>query len=29
VYGTPSTELRGMLDEFGAIYLEPFGGFSR
>jgi len=29
VYGTPSAELRGMLDEFGAIYLEPFGGFSR
>ena len=29
VYGTPSVELRGMLDEFGATYLEPFGGFSR
>jgi quinol monooxygenase YgiN len=29
VYGTPSTELRGMLDEFGTTYLEPFGGFSR
>ncbi len=29
VYGTPSAELRGMLDEFGATYLEPFGGFSR
>jgi len=26
VYGTPSAELRGMLDEFGATYLEPFGG---
>jgi quinol monooxygenase YgiN len=29
VYGTPSAELRGMLDEFGAVYLEPLGGFSR
>jgi len=26
VYGTPSAELKGMLDEFGATYLEPFGG---
>jgi quinol monooxygenase YgiN len=29
VYGTPSAELREMLDKFGATYLEPFGGFSR
>jgi quinol monooxygenase YgiN len=29
VYGTPSAELRGILDGFGATYLEPFGGFSR
>jgi len=29
VYGLPSAELREMLDEFGATYLEPFGGFSR
>ena len=28
VYGTPSEELRGMLDGFGATYLAPFGGFS-
>jgi hypothetical protein len=28
VYGTPSAELRGMLDGFGARYLAPFGGFS-
>jgi hypothetical protein len=26
VYGTPSAELRRMLDQFGATYLEPFGG---
>src|SRR5262249_51763792 len=29
VYVTPSAELRGILDEFGAKYLEFFGGFSR
>jgi quinol monooxygenase YgiN len=29
VYGTPSVELRRMLDQFGVTYLEPFGGFSR
>jgi quinol monooxygenase YgiN len=29
VYGTPSAELRKMLNEFGATYLVPFGGFSR
>ena len=29
VYGTPSAELRRMLDGFGATYLAPFGGFSR
>jgi len=28
VYGTPSQELRQMLDGFGATYLEPFGGQS-
>jgi quinol monooxygenase YgiN len=29
VYGTPSAELRSMLDGFGAMYLAPFGGFAR
>jgi hypothetical protein len=29
VYGTPSDELRGMLDAFGATYMGPFGGFSK
>ena len=29
VFGTPSDELRKMLDEFGATYLGPFGGFSK
>src|SRR5712691_2510477 len=29
VYGTPSAELRGMLDGFGATYMAPFGGFAR
>ena len=29
VFGTPSDELRAMLDRFGATYLGPFGGFSR
>jgi len=29
VYGTPSAELRGMLDGFSAMYLAPFGGFTR
>ena len=29
VYGTPSAELRGMLDGFGATYMAPFGGFTR
>ena len=29
VYGTPSVVLQGMLDEFGATYLVPFGGFSQ
>ena len=27
-YGTPSEELKGMLDGFGATYLRRFGGFS-
>jgi quinol monooxygenase YgiN len=27
VYGTPSEELQGILDGFGATYLRPFGGF--
>jgi quinol monooxygenase YgiN len=25
VFGTPSEELRGLLDQFGATYLTPFG----
>jgi quinol monooxygenase YgiN len=29
VYGSPSTELRGLLDNFGATYMAPFGGFAR
>jgi quinol monooxygenase YgiN len=30
VYGTPSDELKRVLDRFGATtYLRPFGGFSR
>ena len=29
VYGTPSVELRGILDGFGATYMAPFGGFAR
>ena len=28
VFGTPSEELRGILDGFGAIYLKPFGDFA-
>lgn len=29
VYGKPSDEARAALDNFGATYLAPFGGFSR
>lgn len=29
VYGNPSDQVRGILDAFGAVYLEPFGGFAR
>jgi hypothetical protein len=29
VYGTPSEELKGMLDGFGATYLRLLGGFSQ
>jgi quinol monooxygenase YgiN len=29
VYGDPSPEARAVLDGFGAVYLGPFGGFSR
>jgi hypothetical protein len=29
VYGDPSDEARAVLDGFGAVYLGPFGGFSR
>jgi len=29
VHGTPSAELRGILDGFGATYMAPFGGFAR
>jgi quinol monooxygenase YgiN len=28
VFGTPSNELRGILDKFGATYYAPFDGFS-
>jgi len=29
VYGEPSAKARAALDGFGAVYLGPFGGFSR
>lgn len=29
VYGEPSDEARAILDGFGAVYLSPFGGFTR
>jgi quinol monooxygenase YgiN len=29
VYGDPAPEVRAVLDGFGAVYLGPFGGFSR
>lgn len=29
VYGEPSEDARAALDGFGAVYLGPFGGFSR
>jgi quinol monooxygenase YgiN len=29
VFGTPSDELRAILDRFGATYFDPFDGFSR
>ena len=29
VYRTPSAELRGFLDGFGATYMAPFGGVAR
>lgn len=29
VYGTPSDEVKGVLNGFGATYLGPFGGFTR
>ena len=29
VYGEPSDEVRAVLDNFGAVYLGTFGGFSR
>lgn len=29
VYGIPSDEVRTALDGFGAVYLRPFGGFTR
>ena len=28
VFGAPSDELKGILDEFGATYHTPFDGFS-
>ena len=27
VFGNPSDELKGLLDDFGATYLRPFGNF--
>ncbi len=29
VYGEPSSEVRAVLNGFGAAYLAPFGGFAR
>jgi predicted subunit of tRNA(5-methylaminomethyl-2-thiouridylate) methyltransferase len=29
VFGTPTAELRAILDRFGVTYLAPFEGFSR
>lgn len=29
VYGSPSDDVRGVLDQMGATYLEAFGGFAR
>lgn len=29
VYGSPAADVRAALDAMGAVYLEPFGGFSR
>lgn len=29
VFGTPSPELKELLDRFGATYFSPFAGFSR
>lgn len=29
VFGTPSVELKEVLDRFGAAYFSPFAGFSR
>ena len=29
VYGNPDAEVRKRLDPFCAVYMEPFGGFSR
>ncbi|MBT8487473.1 MAG: antibiotic biosynthesis monooxygenase [Gemmatimonadetes bacterium] len=29
VYGTPSDDVREVMDGFGAVYLGPLGGFSR
>jgi hypothetical protein len=28
VFGNPSDESKSLLDEFGAIYLKPFGDFA-
>jgi hypothetical protein len=28
VFGTPSDELRGVLDGLGATYMRPFGDFA-
>jgi hypothetical protein len=29
VYGSPNAAAKAMLDGFGAVYLGPWGGFSR
>jgi quinol monooxygenase YgiN len=28
LFGAPSGELRGFLDQFGTVYARPFGGFA-
>ena len=29
VYGNPSDQVKEVLNNFGAVYMAPFGGFAR